>query len=52
MTNNNTDQVLEIEEIDDDDSEWDELLERAWSIAKEEGRSFDHVMGELLANQC
>ena len=51
MTNNNTSQAIELDDIDDCDSEWDELIERAWAIAKEEGRSFDHVMGELLANQ-
>ena len=29
-------------------NEWEDLLDKAWELAEDEGRSFDVVMGELL----
>ena len=38
----------DLDYLESDDLSYDEMLERAMEIAEEEGRPFDHVMGEFL----
>ena len=51
MTTKETDQAIELEEIDDCDFEWDELLAKAFRMSDDTGMSFDFCMSELLADQ-
>ena len=51
MITNETNQAIELEENDEDDFEWDELLAKAFRMSDDTGMSFDFCMGELLADQ-
>ena len=41
-------ELTEQDFLESDDLSYDEMLDLAWEIAEEEGRPFDHVMGEFL----
>ena len=41
---------LDDEDLSDEDSDWDELLNSVWEQAEDSGIPFDHLMGEVLAS--
>jgi hypothetical protein len=42
--------MIDFDDMDymEDDLSMDEMLDLAWELSEEEGRPFDHIMGELL----